>query len=81
MHIIVWAIGLIIGGAAWIMIALKAASSVPELTGVAVAWPTLFVFFGLAADHVACRTGDEGEHSVGNETTPLRSPPAQLLKT
>ena len=81
MHIIVWAIGLITGGAAWIMIALKAASSVPEWTGITVAWPTLLVLVGLAADHVTRRSGPEGEYSAHKGATPLQSPPAKLSKT
>ena len=81
MHIIVWAIGLIIGGAAWIMIALKTASSVPELTGIAIAWPTLLIFVGLFVDHLTRRTGEEGEYSAHEKTTPLQSSPAKLSKT
>ena len=81
MHIILWAIGLIIGGAAWIMIALKTASSVPKLTGIAIAWPTLLVFVGVFVDHLTCRTGEEGEYTAHERTTPLQSSPAKLSKT
>ena len=81
MHIIMWAIGLIIGGPAWIMIPLKTASSVPELTGIAIAWPTLLVLVGLAANHVTRRSGPEGEYSAHERTTPLQSSAAKLAKT
>jgi hypothetical protein len=80
MHIIVWAIGLIVAGATWIAIALKAASSVPELTGIVIAWPSLLVLVGVAADHVTPWTG-EGEYSALERTVPLRSPPAELSRT
>jgi hypothetical protein len=54
------------------MIALKATSSVSELTGLAVAWPTLLVLVGLVADHATRRTGEEGEHSAHKKATPLQ---------
>jgi len=81
MHIILWAIGLIIGGAAWIIIALKTALSVPVLTGIAIAWPTLLVFVGLFVDYLTRRTGEEGEYSAHERTTQLQSAPAKLSKT
>jgi hypothetical protein len=62
------AIGLIVGGAAWIMIVLKAASSIPELTGIAVAWPTLLVLVSLAAGNVTRRAAEGGEYSAHERT-------------
>jgi hypothetical protein len=68
MRIIVWVVALIIGGTLWIVIVLKATSSVPELVGVAVACPTLLVLVGLVA-HAARRIGEEGEYSAHAEKT------------